>query len=72
MGRDRRYARGREPRCFLILELDTPYEGAIVLSDEPLRLALEQLGEQARRTGITPAMIMRLPERRLPVSDGLL
>ena len=30
---------------FLILELDTPYDGVIVLSDEPLRLALQQLGE---------------------------
>jgi hypothetical protein len=29
---------------FLILELDTPYDGVIVLSDEPLRLALQRLG----------------------------
>lgn len=30
---------------FLILELDTPYDGVIVLSAEPLRLVLEQLGK---------------------------
>jgi hypothetical protein len=29
---------------FLILELDTPYDGVITLSDAPLRLALEHLG----------------------------
>ena len=29
---------------FLILELDTPYDGVITLSDTPLRLALEHLG----------------------------
>jgi hypothetical protein len=30
---------------FLILELDTPYEGVIRISDAPLRLAIEQLGK---------------------------
>ena len=29
---------------FLILELDTPYDGVITISDAPLRLALEHLG----------------------------
>jgi hypothetical protein len=29
---------------FLILELDTPYDGVITLSDAPLRLALDHLG----------------------------
>ena len=29
---------------FLILELDTPYDGVITLSDAPLRIALEHLG----------------------------
>lgn len=29
---------------FLILELDTPYDGVITISDAPLRLALERLG----------------------------
>jgi hypothetical protein len=30
---------------FLILELDTPYEGVIRISEAPLRLVLEQLGK---------------------------
>ena len=30
---------------FLILELDTPFEGLIRLSDEPLRNALAHLGQ---------------------------
>jgi hypothetical protein len=30
---------------FLILEMDTPYEGVIRISEAPLRLVLEQLGK---------------------------
>jgi hypothetical protein len=30
---------------FLILELDSPYEGVIRISEAPLRLVLEQLGK---------------------------
>jgi len=29
---------------FLVLELDTPFEGVITMSDEPLRVALQRLG----------------------------